>query len=359
MITGGAGATVFYNLKQRHPTKELPMIDYDLALLFQPMLVLGISLGVILNVILAEWMIAVLLIIIFLVISTKAFFKGVETWKKETILKKETAARQALLLNESTERNEEGGYEALPSSGSSNEDPRETTESKKETVPIMKNVRWKELALLFAVWAIILAIQIGKNYTVTCSAAYWVLNVLQIPVAVSVTSYQAVLLYKGKRAIESNEGPQPEWTAHQLIFCCALGLAAGIVGGLLGLGGGFILGPLFIDLGINPQVSSATSTFAMTFSASMSVVEYYLLKRFPIPYTLYFVGIAIVAAVLGQYLVKKLIVVLGRASLIIFILAFTIFVSAISLGGVDIADIIEEIEKHEYMGFDSLCTSSS
>jgi uncharacterized membrane protein YfcA len=32
------------------------------------------------------------------------------------------------------------------------------------------------------------------------------------------------------------------------------------------------------------KVSSATSTFAMTFSASMSVVEYYLLKRFPIPY---------------------------------------------------------------------------
>ncbi|RWW27271.1 hypothetical protein BHE74_00005777 [Ensete ventricosum] len=32
------------------------------------------------------------------------------------------------------------------------------------------------------------------------------------------------------------------------------------------------------------QVSSATATFAMTFSSSMSVVEYYLLKRFPIPY---------------------------------------------------------------------------
>lgn len=32
------------------------------------------------------------------------------------------------------------------------------------------------------------------------------------------------------------------------------------------------------------QVSSATATFAMTFSASMSVIEYYLLKRFPVPY---------------------------------------------------------------------------
>jgi hypothetical protein len=66
MITGGAAATVFYNLRQRHPTLELPLIDYDLALLFQPMLVLGISIGVSFNVIFAEWMITVLLIIIFM-----------------------------------------------------------------------------------------------------------------------------------------------------------------------------------------------------------------------------------------------------------------------------------------------------
>lgn len=37
-------------------------------------------------------------------------------------------------------------------------------------------------------------------------------------------------------------------------------------------------------LNIYLQVSSATATFAMTFSSSMSVVEYYLLKRFPVPY---------------------------------------------------------------------------
>jgi hypothetical protein len=66
MIMGGAAATVFYNLRQRHPTLELPLIDYDLALLFQPMLVLGISIGVSFNVIFADWMITILLIILFI-----------------------------------------------------------------------------------------------------------------------------------------------------------------------------------------------------------------------------------------------------------------------------------------------------
>ncbi|KAI4329245.1 hypothetical protein L6164_021533 [Bauhinia variegata] len=348
MITGGAGATVFYNLRQKHPTLDMPVIDYDLSLLFQPMLVLGISVGVAFNVIFADWMITILLIIIFIGISTRAFFKGVETWKKETIIKKESARQSQ--LNDS-ERTEEVAYEPL-SGGPNNGN----TRYKKKESSGVENVRWKELGILFTVWIIILALEISKNFTTTCSVAYWVLNLLQIPVAVSVSSYQAVRLYKGKAVIASKGEEQTNWRVHQFILYCACGLAAGIVGGLLGLGGGFILGPLFLELGIPPQVSSATATFAMTFSASMSVVEYYLLKRFPVPYALYFVAVSTVAALSGQYLVKKLIAVLGRASLIIFILAFTVFVSAISLGGVGIANMIEKIEKKEYMGFENLCT---
>lgn len=66
MITGAAASTVYYNLKLRHPTLDLPVIDYDLAVLFQPMLMLGISIGVVFNVIFADWMVTVLLIILFI-----------------------------------------------------------------------------------------------------------------------------------------------------------------------------------------------------------------------------------------------------------------------------------------------------
>ncbi|KAI4325292.1 hypothetical protein MLD38_030704 [Melastoma candidum] len=324
MIMGAAGATVYYNLKLRHPTLDLPIIDYDLALLFQPVLVLGISIGVVFNVIFADWMITILLIVLFLATSTKAFFKGVETWKKETILKKEAAR----MLEQNEDGNEGAEYQPLP--GGPTEAISENLITLKTEVSVLENVYWKELGLLVAVWVIILGLEISKNYTTTCSWEYWLLNLMQIPVALGVSGYEAYCLY-----------------------------TAGIVGGLLGLGGGFILGPLFLELGIPPQVSSATATFAMTFSSSMSVVEYYLLKRFPVPYALYLMAVATVAALVGQHVVRRLITVLGRASLIIFILALTIFVSAISLGGVGIADMIVKIENHEYMGFEDLCTSSS
>jgi hypothetical protein len=102
--------------------------------------------------------------------------------------------------------------------------------------------------------------------------------------------------------------------------------------------------------------------FAMMFSSSMSVIEYYLLHRFPVPYgtafyfshifflldsykvscswtcsfvfssAAYFAAVAFIATITGQHSVRGLIKWLGRASLIIFILASIIFISAISLG---------------------------
>ncbi|PKI66030.1 hypothetical protein CRG98_013615 [Punica granatum] len=326
MIMGAAGSTVYYNLKLRHPTLEMPIIDYDLALLIQPMLMLGISIGVAFNVIFADWMVTVLLIVLFIGTSTKAFIKGVETWKKETIMKREAVRLLEATGNEST--NVE--YRPLPS-GPGNP-------TKKTEVSIIENVYWMELGLLVFVWVAFLGLQIAKNQTSTCSVGYWVLNLLQ-----------------GRRVISSKGEQTTDFRAHQLVLYCACGVLAGIVGGLLGLGGGFIMGPLFLELGVPPQVSSATATFAMTFSSSMSVVEYYLLKRFPVPYAMYFVVVATIAALVGQHIVRRLIILFGRASLIIFILAFTIFVSAISLGGVGISNMIGKIEQHEYMGFENLC----
>ncbi|KAG9158816.1 hypothetical protein Leryth_013713 [Lithospermum erythrorhizon] len=343
MIMGAAGSTVYYNLRLRHPTLDMPVIDYDLALLFQPMLMLGISIGVAFNVIFADWMVTVLLIILFLGTSSKSLLKGIETWKKETSMKEAT---QAVAANVKAIERSGGEYKLLPGAPSD------------EKVFVLNNIYWKELALLMFVWLAFLAVQLLKIYTASCSIEFWILNFLQVPIAGSVSLYEAVCLYKGTRIIASKGKDITTWKPHMLFLYCCCGIVAGIVGGLLGLGGGFILGPLFLELGIPPQVASATSTFSMMFSSSMSVVQYYLLNRFPVPYAAYFVVVATIAAFAGQHVVRKTIALLGRASIIIFILSLTIFISAITLGGVGIAHMVEKLEKKEYMGFDNLCSQS-
>ncbi|PIA52601.1 hypothetical protein AQUCO_01000467v1 [Aquilegia coerulea] len=330
MIMGAAGSTVYYNLRLRHPTLDLPIIDYDLALLFQPMLMLGISIGVVCNIIFADWMVTILLIILFLGTSTKALIKGVETWNQETIMKKEAAE---LLKSES-----------YPSGGSVQDYsplPSRPAALARDKVPLVDNIHWKDFTVLMVVWV-----------------AFLVIHMAKVPIAICVSLYEAICLYKGKRVIASIGKDSTHWKVHQLFLYCFCGIIAGIVGGLLGLGGGFILGPLFLELGVPPQVASATSSFAMAFSSSMSVIQYYLLRRFPVPYAAYFVLVATIAALTGQHIVRKLIMLLGRASLIIFVLSLIIFVSAISLGGVGIANMVEKVGKNEHIGFENLCLQS-
>nr|GMD89950.1 sulfite exporter TauE/SafE family protein 3-like [Ipomoea batatas] len=74
-----------------------------------------------------------------------------------------------------------------------------------------------------------------------------------IPVSVRVSLFEATGLYKGWRKISSKGDSESNLRAGQLIVYCFFGMIAGVVGGLLGLGGGFIMGPLFLELGVPPQ----------------------------------------------------------------------------------------------------------
>ena len=142
----------------------------------------------------------------------------------------------------------------------------------------------------------------------------------QFPIALVVFGYEAVKLYKDHKKRMCTGNPESicqasiEWTPLHIAFCALCGILGGTVGGLLGSGGGFVLGPLLLEIGVIPQVeyiypfncetrfnlsmqlnfqvcglfelqvASATATFVMLFSSSLSVVEFYLLKRFPMPF---------------------------------------------------------------------------
>ncbi|CAN6716203.1 unnamed protein product [Malus baccata var. baccata] len=327
MITGASASSVWYNLRVPHPTKEVPIIDYDLALLFQPMLMLGITLGVALSVVFPYWLITVLIIILFLGTSSRSCFKGAEMWKEETILKKEYARQREATVNSRGELLIDAQYESLL--------PRE---EKSMMQILMFNLRWERVLVLVALWVLFLLLQILKNDVTACSTWYWVLFCLQFPIALGVFGYESVKLckeYKKRMSTGNTESiceASIAWTPIHIAFCALCGILGGTVGGLLGSGGGFVLGPLLLEIGVIPQVASATATFVMTFSASLSVVEFYLLKRFPIPYAIYLTSVSILAGFWGQFLVRRVVSILKRASIIVFILSSVIFASAITMG---------------------------
>ncbi|KAL3628395.1 hypothetical protein CASFOL_027441 [Castilleja foliolosa] len=352
MIMGASASSVWYNLRVPHPCRDdKAIIDYDLALLFQPMLMLGITLGVSLSVVFPYWLITVLIIILFMGTSTRSFCKAVEMWKEESMLKKAMEDRKTF-VNSRGELLINAAYEPLL--------PKE----EKTPLEIMRgNINIIRMLVLLLVWICFLLLQIMKNDTEACNTWYWVLTLLQLPVAFSVFGYECVILYKEnkKRMLDGNPEliceAAIEWSSTNLAFCALCGILGGTVGGLLGSGGGFILGPLLLEFGVIPQVASATATFVMMFSSSLSVVEFYLLKRFPMPYALYLMAVSILAGFWGQFFIRKLIAILRRASLIVFVLAGVIFASALTMGIIGIEKSIKMINNHEFIGFLDFCSS--
>ncbi|XP_016457751.2 sulfite exporter TauE/SafE family protein 4-like [Nicotiana tabacum] len=349
MIMGASASSVWYNLRVPHPCREVPIIDYDLALLFQPMLMLGITIGVSLSIVFPYWLITVLIIILFLGTSSRSFFKGIKMWKEETILKK---AREEATINSHGELAINTAYEPMV--------PKE----EKTALQLMTfNLDLKRVLVLFLLWIIFLLLQVFKNNLVACSPLYWVLILLQVPVALAVFLYECLKLYKEskKRRLAGNPisvcEADIEWSVTNLVFCAFCGILGGTVGGLLGSGGGFILGPLLLEIGVIPQVASATATFVMMFSSSLSVVEFHLLKRFPIPYALFLMMVSVVAGFWGQFFIRKVITILKRASIIVFILSGVIFASALTMGVIGIEKSITMIQNHEFMGFLDFCSS--
>ncbi|CAI9778960.1 unnamed protein product [Fraxinus pennsylvanica] len=352
MIMGASASSVWYNLRVPHPCRQVPIIDYDLALLFQPMLMLGITLGVSLSVVFPFWLITILIIVLFLGTSSRSFFKGIQMWKEETTLEKALAEQQKTFVNSHGELLIDTVYEPLL--------PKE----EKTVLQIVRgNLNVKRILVLMLVWILFLLLQIFKNNLKACIPLYWVLNLLQLPVALAVFGYECVKLYKESKKrrkagnLESICEAAIEWTGTNLAFCAVCGILGGTVGGLLGSGGGFILGPLLLEIGVIPQVASATATFVMMFSSSLSVVEFYLLKRFPIPYALYLMTVSILAGFWGQFLIRKLVTILKRASIIVFILSGVIFASALTMGVIGTEKSIRMINNHEFMGFLDFCSS--
>ena len=64
IIFGGSLIAIAMKLPSRHPTRDKPLIFYDLILLTNSPLLLGISTGVMLNEILPSWVIELLLTIV-------------------------------------------------------------------------------------------------------------------------------------------------------------------------------------------------------------------------------------------------------------------------------------------------------
>ena len=86
-IFTGAVARFFYNLGDRHPEKNGPIIEYSLVIVMMPMVLVGSFCGVIINIILPDFVLSIILTILLIGLAIQSLRKGVQLYKKETVNK--------------------------------------------------------------------------------------------------------------------------------------------------------------------------------------------------------------------------------------------------------------------------------
>lgn len=73
-----------YSILLRHPTVySKPLIDYSLAALLMPALVLGVSVGVLLNIITPPLIVSIVLFLILVLVAARTLQRGMQQKRKE------------------------------------------------------------------------------------------------------------------------------------------------------------------------------------------------------------------------------------------------------------------------------------
>merc|ERR1712232_513509 len=100
-----------------------------------------------------------------------------------------------------------------------------------------------------------------------------------------------------------------QWTPRTTAIYPAFAVLAGVLAGLLGIGGGMVLGPLLVALGCPPQPVAATSAYVVFITATSGLCQVCIFGTLPYDYAGLFAFVGFLSTFVGQtlvdYVVKK------------------------------------------------------
>jgi len=97
-----------------------------------------------------------------------------------------------------------------------------------------------------------------------------------------------------------------KWNSKIFILYPIYAFVSGTMAGLLGIGGGLVLGPLLLELGIHPVVSAATSNFLVLFTSSSTSIQFMIEGMMNYNYGLACVIMSSIGSFIGTIIVQKI-----------------------------------------------------
>jgi uncharacterized membrane protein YfcA len=376
-------------MTKRHPKADRPLINYSIAFLMAPSTILGTVFGIMLYQIFPQWFVLILLIGVLGLTNYRTYAKAIEMHKKE---KKEAASlipssvpvnvdpiqgehdnhdedeRTSLMRGYGT-----GSGASVDPHGTGSDSGEEQMLHAKEVASILYREAhtpvYKIAGLVFLWLTMLLLVLVrgggeqGKgtlDYGIKlCSWQFALMTVAIILILGGGSAIGVLMQLRRTRqlrqaGIAKVEG-DVEWTVPKFVGFVAVGCFAGTCAGFLGIGSGMINVPYMLEIGMQPEVAAATSSFIIVFTALSTVVQYFIIGAVPIKSGAWYGSIGLISAIVGQFAISAIVKKYKKSSIISFMLGGLISASAVGLIAMAIYKMV--IHRHDkvYWQFHSYC----
>jgi len=357
---GVAWSAFLFNVRSRHPDKDQPLIDYNTALILEPLTLIGTIVGVIANILMTNGQVLTVLISVTTVTALKTFNNG---WRKKLKEDHELGLKDIGGRSENKAAGEDSkqpSVELVSRVRYSGDDDADVSdrlvplneEDERRAVVIRayeaRQYPWEKILLILFCMAIhsTSIFLIGGPRDVICGD-----NNEYLLLAGSVACQVIVtLLWRSRLLSRQKEKDRLGLSTTDFRYCSWSTLlypfasfVAGVCAGGLGIAGGLIKGPLMINWGLVPQASTATAIFMILFTSSSTVLQYVLLGRLNCTSSLIFWMTGFVGGYSGSFVLTMLIERYSRQSYVAIFLAIIIVASGMCMSGVVLAEMFEFI----------------
>jgi len=341
MVLAGSIVNVAMLVNDRHPLHpERPKIAYDVVMMLNPGLAGGVIVGVLAHLVSPAWLTLSCLFVTLVLAFQKSMSRGMRLYAQERAEREKAQAEQG-----------SGSGGAAPARPGSRAPSKEGMSIKKlmqveegaaltSALDFVKVV--KAAAMIFLCWFAFLMINMMHPERCSQGHALQLLATLLVAGVFTLCGARATHLHNDDLQLDGASGMK----------FSALAILAGFLGGFLGIGGGLVMGPVLLELGLIPEVSQATTAMFVLLSSSLGTLQFVLLGKEMPYYVLWYSFWVALSTVIGQLCTDWIVRVYKMTSVIVFAVSAVVAVSAVMMVWVGSNDVLENWASGRGMGID-------
>eukprot|EP00205_Picochlorum_sp_RCC944_P001869 CAMPEP_0182607324 /NCGR_PEP_ID=MMETSP1330-20130603/2031_1 /TAXON_ID=464278 /ORGANISM="Picochlorum sp., Strain RCC944" /LENGTH=524 /DNA_ID=CAMNT_0024825903 /DNA_START=122 /DNA_END=1696 /DNA_ORIENTATION=- len=409
-IFGSSLMNVIVNSRRKHPCANRKMINWEIVLLLEPCSILGTVIGGIMNKTFPV-MLSVVLMVAFLTLTTiRTFRKAVKLYEIESSafmrlgtiddLSADIPAGHSRslslsptllpshsepLLSPASETRRLCSSQRAMSYLDFSVDERNLMSPEYDSGDPNQSVRYMKAAKvnnteltsiymsesktfqfcmipMIVLQCIVIALFIVKQQSKCGSILFWAITFSFLPITILFMFGICKYLSKVHEERVTNGYEfvpgDVKWNRRMMTWYPPIAVFAGIIASWFGVGGGTVKGPLLMELGILPEVTTATSSTMMLFTTISAVSGYIAMNRLLVYYGILMFFISTICTLIAQLALKSIITKLSRPSLVIFLFATVCLLGALGML-LTSKDILLDIVHGHFEGFRSICSEAN